>query len=127
MIHFTILNSLIHFGDVDKRYAAIPAILISASYVFLMNRNFTFRSRNDQRKEAFKFAMVYGPAIVFNYAFYRLFLYILEPYEGILPFLSTYNYATALAIAIVAVWNYTLSHFFVFKRKPEEEEKERYL
>lgn len=118
IIDFGILNGLVKLADWSPRVAVIPSILISATYVFLMNRTFTFKSKNKKKgMEAMKFALVYGCAILFNYFLFRFFLGILEPYEVLLPFTQSYNYAKALAIAIVAVWNYTLSHFFVFKRK----------
>lgn len=124
VIDFGILNTLVKAASWDPRIAVIPSTLTAATYVFLMNRSFTFRSRNTGKaKEAVKFAIVYGLAILFNYLLFRIFLDILEPYEDVLPLLASYNYAKVFAIGIVAVWNYTLSHFFVFKQQelPKEE------
>ncbi len=78
------------------------------TFVFLMNKHFTFRAREAKSgRQVGRFVVVYGFAIMMNYVLYSVFLHGLT---------VDYRFAKALAIGLIAVWNYLMSHAFIFKR-----------
>ena len=112
VIDFGTLTTLVEIFGMNPRIAYIPSTFLAAIFVFMMNRHFTFRSHAvSMRKQAAKFALVYGAAVCFNLGLSYLFLWV-----GVHYLLSK-----VLAIGVVALWNYSLSHFFVFSKKQEEE------
>lgn len=101
------LTLLVEFGGLSEAIAGIPSTFVAVIFVFLMNKNVTFRSRGTAATgELIRFAAVYGMAIVLNLSLYTFLLH-----WGML-----YQLAKGLAIVIVSMWNYTLSHKFVFAR-----------
>ena len=97
------------FG-IDPRVAVILSSVVGATFVFFANKFFTFRNREHKTgSQAFKFAMVYGVAIVGNAIISNLLLAI-----GV-----QYLVSKVVAVAIGAVWNYALSHGFVFRKKED--------
>lgn len=81
---------------------------VSLVVVFFANKYFTFRSHEGRHREQFlRFLLVYGVGFVFNISI-ASFLY----WSGV-----HYMLAKTFAIAIVAFWNYALSHGFVFKTR----------
>lgn len=114
---FIDLGSLTFFVEslgMDERLAVIPSTLSAVVVVFLLNKYFTFKNKEKKLgTQAFKFAIVYGVAIVSNI--------------GISTLLITLGFHYLLAkigaIAVGAVWNYLMSHGFVFKKnEPGAEE-----
>lgn len=59
--------------------------------------------------QALKFALVYGVALVMNVLISNL----------LIAFGIDYRIAKIVAVAIGAVWNYALSHGFIFKKKDD--------
>jgi putative flippase GtrA len=101
------LTLFVEYGGIDPGIAFIPSVLLAVIFVFLANKHFTFRNHEkNYGRQAFKFALVYGTAIVFNLSVSWALLWL-----GL-----HYLIAKTAAIGIGAVWNYSLSHGFVFKK-----------
>lgn len=103
---------LVERFSVDPRIAYIPSTALAVIFVFLANKFFTFRNREKQYgSQLLKFAFVYGVAVVSNltisYTLYWIGLH--------------YLLSKIIAIGIGAVWNYAMSHAFVFKKTQREE------
>jgi len=106
------LRFLVEAAGVDPRVGFFLSSAFGASFVFVINKFVTFQ--NHDRKighQLFKFAMVYGVAIVLNVLLSNA-LY----WWGLHYFL-----AKIVAIGVIAVWNYSLSHGFIFKKKDRVE------
>jgi len=102
------LTMLIEVGGMNPHMGFVISTLLAVIFVFLANKHFTFR--NHEKKYAhqvLKFALVYGCAVVFNIGISSVFFW-----AGL-----HYSLSKALAIGLVAVWNYSLSHGFVFRKK----------
>jgi putative flippase GtrA len=85
------------------------AIGLISSY--LLNRSYTFRSKNSKRTEFSRFLIVFGFAYGANYVALRLFLTV-----GLNPYLSQ------LAAGIIYVLtSYLLGKAFVFKARKKAE------
>ena len=98
------------------RVFAVPAeasffftALLGATFVFFVNKFVTFKHRGALGPQLLKHYVVYGPAIVGNFLLSNL-LFLFVPAVV----------AKVVAIGTIAVWNYLLSHHFVF-RKPAGE------
>lgn len=80
--------------------------IVGATFVFFVNKHFTFKhSSADWGNQLLKHYTVYGPAIIANFLLSNaLFL--------VLPDLV----AKFVAIGVIAVWNYLMSHHYVFKK-----------
>lgn len=110
-LEFASLALLVEVIDVDESVAGIYSLGPSLVYVFLMHKYFTFKNHEKNvGGQMAKFALVYALAILFNILLYSVFIWL-----GVY-----YPFAKALAIAIVAVWNYILAHGFIFKKNEEE-------
>lgn len=104
------LTVLVEAFGMSPHAGYIISTLLAVSVVFVGNKFFTFR--NHEKKylsQLLKFALVYGCAVIFNVGLSSLF------------FASGMHYilAKVVAIGIVAVWNYCLSHGFIFKKSEE--------
>jgi putative flippase GtrA len=107
IIDISSLTLLVERFAVDPRIAVILSSLVGASFVFVANKFFTFRNREKRYgSQVFKFFMVYGVSILTNAVISNLLLW-----AGVY-----YLLAKIIAIGIGAVWNYLLSHGFVFKK-----------
>jgi putative flippase GtrA len=104
------LSSLTVFVEqfgIDARVAVILSSLVGAAFVFVANKFFTFRNREKRYgSQAFKFFMVYGVSIISNALISNLLLWL-----GMY-----YLLAKIIAVGVGAMWNYALSHGFVFKK-----------
>ncbi len=87
--------------------ATICSTLIAASLVFLLNKIFTFKSRGTVEQEGRRFILVYGVSITTN---------ILIT-SGLIWLGLHYTISKVVAIGIGVVWNYLMSHKFIFKKK----------
>ncbi|MBI3331454.1 GtrA family protein [Candidatus Peregrinibacteria bacterium] len=106
------LTFLVEVAGLDSRIALVASSLVGASFVFLANKFITFANREKQvGHQILKFAMVYGVAIALNAALSNALYYL-----GIHYFLAKF-----IAIAVIAVWNYALSHGFIFKKREKVE------
>jgi putative flippase GtrA len=95
---------------IQKEYAGILSSCVGAAFVFVANKFFTFRNREKSYgSQVFKFAMVYGVSIAMNALIYNLFLW----------FGLYYLVAKIIAVGIGAMWNYALSHGFIFKKSED--------
>lgn len=107
------LGSLTVFVEVfglNPNRAFVFSTFLAVIFVFLANKHFTFQ--NHERaygRQALKFALVYGASFVFNISLSSLFYW-----WGLY-----YLLAKVLAIGTVSLWNYSLSHGFVFKKGEE--------
>lgn len=110
IVDLTSLHIFVHYLSVEPKYAVVFSSMLGALFVFFANKFFTFKNREKKYgSQFFKFALVYGTAIASNVAISWLLLY----------FGLHYLLAKFIAIGIGALWNYTLSHSFIF-RKGEE-------
>lgn len=122
MMEFTILKILVgHFG-VSPFIAYIPSAFFPAVFVFFFNKHVTFRSTGRASRQTKRFLMVYVVAFCANYVlssfFYSLGRSMLtgQVLAGIELTDPRIAYlAKALAIGITAVFNYILSHSFIFR------------
>ncbi len=95
---------------VDERIAVILSSVVGASFVFVANKFFTFKNRERKAgSQVVKFMLVYGVSIVGNAAIANMLLWL-----GV-----HYILAKVVAVGVGAVWNYALSHGFVFKKKED--------
>lgn len=100
----------IEFGHIDPYVASICSSIVGATFVFFLNKFFTFKNREHKTgSQAFKFMMVYGVSLVSNIAITSTLLWL-----GVF-----YTLAKIIAIGCGAIWNYALSHGFVFKKKED--------
>lgn len=99
---------------VPSEAAFLFSALVGATFVFFVNKHFTFKhSAGGWSTQLLKHYTVYGPAIVANFLLSNaLFL--------VLPDLL----AKFLAIGAIAVWNYLMSHHYVFKKTTNGESGE---
>lgn len=106
------LYVFVQYAQIDDRLAVILSSCVGAAFVFVANKFFTFRNREKSYgNQAIKFALVYGVSIIANALIANLLLWL-----GLYYILAKLG-----AIAIGAVWNYALSHGFVFKNIKDEE------
>ena len=96
----------------DPRAAFILSSCLGASFVFVVNKFITFGNREKKfAHQLFKFTMVYGVAIILNAFLSNVLFWVGIPYL----------FSKALAIGVVAIWNYSLSHGFIFKKREKIE------
>ena len=117
-LDLTTVTILVRSVGISGYFATIPSSMVGASFVFVANKFFTFR--NHQKKlgnQLFKFILVYGVAIVLNVLLSWVFLWLLLTFVFAehLHLEATLG-AKILAISIVALWNYVLSHGFIFRK-----------
>lgn len=108
------MGSLLDLGTLTllTRVFSVPAevgfllsSLVGATFVFAVNKIVTFKHTGDWLPQLLKHYTVYGPAIIANFLLSNaLFL--------VMPALP----AKFIAIGVIAVWNYVLSHHYVFKK-----------
>lgn len=115
------LTLLIKYGGVSPNIAFIISTLLAVTVVFLINKYFTFGNKDKNlMHQAMKFALVYGVAIVVNIGMSSFFFWIGSKYlTGVIDEVYIALIAKAIAIGIGAVWNYTLSHGFVFRKNED--------
>lgn len=101
------LQVMVRYMSVPEEIAVVLSSLVSVIFVFVFNKFFTFRDTSRKyTSQIVKFALVYGFAIVLNGFVSNIFLW------------AGFHYliAKVFAIAIGAVINFLLSHFFVFRQ-----------
>jgi len=102
------LTILVEYFLVDPRLAFVFSSCLGASIVFVINKFVTFGNyERSVARQIFKFAMVYGVAIGLNAVLSNALFLIGIPYLV----------AKFIAIGVIAVWNYALSHGFIFRKK----------
>lgn len=107
MIELLAVTYLVEVLNVQEKLAGGLSLIPSVLFVFLANKYFTFAAgRSRDPREVPRFIVVYGFAIAMNYLLYYAFVHMQ----------FDYRVAKALAIAIIAVWNYLMSHSFIFKK-----------
>lgn len=91
---------------VPAEAAFLFSALVGATFVFFVNKHFTFKHRGSAfLPQLLKHYTVYGPAIIANFLLSNaLFL--------ILPDIAS----KFIAIGVIAVWNYLMSHHYVFRK-----------
>lgn len=100
------LTVLVEYFHLSPYIAPVFATVLAVMVVFFGNKFFTFRERSTAYgSQMLKFALVYGTAISFN-----LGVTLLLIHAGV-----HYLVARSIAIGIGMVWNYSMSHRFVFR------------
>jgi len=101
------LSFFVEYGGINPAYAVILSSCVGAAFVFVANKFFTFRNREKSYgSQVFKFVLVYGVSILANSVIANVLLWL-----G-----AHYMLAKIVAVAVGALWNYALSHGFVFKK-----------
>jgi len=96
--------------NINENIALILSSFVGATFVFIANKFFTFRNREKSYgSQALKFFIVYGVSIMANAAVSNVLLW----------FGLHYLLAKIIAVGIGALWNYALSHGFIFKKKEQ--------
>jgi putative flippase GtrA len=109
LLELVTVTILVEVLRVPEAYAGGLSIIPSVTFVFFANKHFTFKAGESRDcTEVVRFAMVYVLAILMNFALYSFFLHLFD---------LEYRIAKASAIAVVACWNYCMSHVFIFKGK----------
>lgn len=107
---FGSLTLFVEWLKIDPRIAVILSSLVGATFVFFANKFFTFKNHEKKMgNQVMKFMLVYGVAIVGNVAVSN----------AIIALAIDYRIAKIIAVGIGAVWNYALSHGFIFKKKEQ--------
>ena len=105
IIDLSTLTFLVRSGFNEHAASAVSSLL-SVLFIFLANKYFTFRNKERRHAvQALKFALVYGLAYVFNVSVTSFLLV-----HGVHYFM-----AKVFAIGTVVLWNYSLSHAFIFR------------
>ena len=90
---------------VPAEVAFLLSACVGATFVFVVNKLVTFKDGGAWMPQLLKHYTVYGPAIIANFLLSNaLFL--------VLPDLA----AKFIAIGVIAMWNYLLSHHYVFRK-----------
>ena len=107
VIDLSTTTVLVEYAQLQPQYAYVPSSLLAVLFVFLANKYFTFRNHESRvGGQALKFAFVYGTAIAFNLLSSWVLLWV-----GF-----HYLLAKIASIGIGAIWNYSMSHGFVFRK-----------
>lgn len=109
-IDLTALTVGVEYLHISPYLAPVFSTGLAIIVVFIGNKFFTFKDRSSAYgSQMVKFGFVYGIAIVSNLCITWVLIHL-----GVHYFI-----ARCLAIGIGMVWNYTMSHAFVF-RKPDQ-------
>ncbi|MBM3227724.1 GtrA family protein [Candidatus Peribacteria bacterium] len=103
------LSTLTFFvrSGVNEHAASAASSLLSVLFIFLANKYFTFRNKDrNHGVQILKFSLVYGLAYIFNISVTSFLLV-----HGMHYFM-----AKVFAIGTVVLWNYSLSHTFIFRK-----------
>lgn len=107
------LTLLVERFDVSEYIAPVFSTFLAITVVFIGNKFFTFRNRSKAYgNQLLKFGLVYGIAIASNLCITWVLIHL-----GVHYFL-----ARCIAIGIGMVWNYSMSHAFVFKKTEQPPE-----
>lgn len=109
---FFLLPFLIERLQLSEEFAGFLSGLVMVVFVFFFNKYVTFQNREKRfGSQTLKFVLVYSIAFLFNNIIYIIGLNIFGH--------EHYQLAKIVAIGIVAVWNYSCSHLFVFRRRAD--------
>lgn len=102
------LTLLTRVLEVPAEAGFLFSSIVGSTFVFVVNKFVTFKHRGAWMPQLLKHYTVYGPAIIANFLLSNvLFL--------VLPDIA----AKVIAIGVIALWNYLLSHHYVFKKDVE--------
>jgi len=105
---FLLLTRLIHFFGEHVLYANIISFSVAVTNSYLLNRRWTFRSKDTERvKQYIRFFSINATGLGVNTLLLYLFVYHAHLYDVI---------AKALAIGITLFWNFFLNKWLVFKK-----------
>lgn len=91
---------------VPAEVAFLLSAFVGATFVFFVNKYFTFKHRASAfLPQLLKHYTVYGPAIIANFLLSNALFLVMQDLI-----------AKFVAIGIIAVFNYLLSHHYVFKK-----------
>lgn len=110
---FATLNALIRGLDANYYVAAGLSFFVSATFGFFSHRRWTFRGHvtgKSTQKEYAQFMVMGITGLVVNTVALALVLRYFGPW---------YNVAKAISIIIIAVTNFLLSRYWVFRHRSE--------
>ncbi len=94
-------------AGMSRYVATVLSTLLSVTVVFILNKFFTFKSRGKVEQEGKRFAFVYGVSITTNILITSFLIW----------FGVHYTISKMIAIGCGVIWNYAMSHKFVFSQK----------
>ncbi len=101
------LTLFVEYFGLSHYVAPVYSTILAIIVVFIGNKFFTFRNRSKSYgSQMLKFGLVYGIAIASNLCITWVLIHL-----GVHYFL-----ARCMAIGVGMVWNYTMSHTFVFRK-----------
>ncbi len=112
------MGSIIDLGTLTllTRALSVPAeagflfsSIVGATFVFFVNKLITFKHAGAWTPQLLKHYTVYGPAIIANFLLSNALFLVLP--DVVSKF---------IAIGVIAIWNYLMSHHYVFKKKSQE-------
>ena len=109
----------VFMGWLTPAVARIPATLIAIAVTFLLNRRWTFRSRDEQRiSEFLRYFSVSLAGAAVNYACYGVFLFVCS-YTGTINIASSAIVFAAVVAgsAAAAFFNFLGSRYFAFVKR----------
>lgn len=115
------LSFFVEVLDIPPMIAFLPSSVLASIFVFLANKYFTFKNRDRKYgKQMLKFLLVYAFSMALNIGLSSLFFWIgTLLFAAILREVFIAILAKVGAIGFGAIWNYILSHGFVFKSAEE--------
>jgi putative flippase GtrA len=122
-IEFSILAFLVGHLHITPFVAYLFSSGIPAVFVFFFNRYVTFGSREEVSGQTRRFIMVYGAAFLINYFLssslyaFGAHLFLGASVQNIVLTKKEIAYgAKVVAIGLTAIWNYSFSHFYIFRK-----------
>ncbi len=91
--------------DVPSEVGFLCSALLGSTFVFVVNKIVTFKSKGAWMPQLLKHYTVYGPAIIANFLLSNALFLVMPDFA-----------AKVIAIGVIAVWNYVMSHHYVFKK-----------
>lgn len=107
IVDMTTLTTLTRVFSVSPEVGFLISATTGAIFVFFVNKFFTFKNRDRFLPQLLKHATVYVPAIIANFALSTLLFWL-----GVHDLL-----AKLIAIGVIAIANYLLSHHYVFRKR----------
>lgn len=105
------LTIFVEYFGMSRYLAPVYSTALAITVVFLGNKFFTFRNRSKAYgSQVLKFAFVYSIAIVSNLCITWVLIH-----AGV-----HYLIARCVAIGIGMIWNYSMSHTFVFRKNDQQ-------
>lgn len=125
-MEFSIIKLLVGTYHLSPYFVYLPSALIPATFVFFFNKHVTFKAVGQTSDQTRRFLMVYVVAFIVNYilssTFYTFGSHLIAGQTMFGVLISDQRVAylgKAMAIGFTSVFNYSFSHFFIFRKRPD--------